>query len=128
MSLQAKLTLGSVLLATLIVILVSAVGFGHLMEFQFTSTLDRAELIKVVATEAVKDTLNRPHPLPMRQALRDPALNERLLKLIGQSKSISEISIVAAPGPEEIIASTVKEHMGQIAPAMQSFSQFVHHG
>jgi len=113
MTLQTKLTLGSVLLATLIVTLVSAVDLGNLMQVQFTSTLDRAELVKGVATEAVKDTLNRPRQPVMREALQDPGLTERLLKLVGQSKSISEILIVAQPPPEIVLASTVTEHLGQ---------------
>ena len=46
MTLQAKLTLGSVLLATLIVTLVSVVDLGNLMQFQFKTTLERAELVK----------------------------------------------------------------------------------
>ena len=128
MTLQAKLTLGSVLLATLIVTLVSGVDLGKLMQFQFNSTLERAELLKGFATEAVKDSLNRPRPLSFREALRDPTLNDRLLKLIGQSKSISEIIFVAATPPEEILGGTVQEHIGQTAQSMQDFEQFVNRG
>jgi hypothetical protein len=80
MTLQAKLTLGSVLLATLIVTLVSAVDLGNLMDFQFHNMLERSELIKWVATEAVKDALNRPPPTPYRE-LRYPALHAKLLHL-----------------------------------------------
>ena len=70
MTLQAKLTLGSVLLATLIVTLVSVVDLGHLMDFQFNNMLERSELIKWAATDAVKDALTRPPLRPYREALR----------------------------------------------------------
>jgi len=126
MTLQAKLTLGSVLLATLIVTLISAVDLGNLMQFQFNATLERAELIKVAATEAVKDVLNRPHPLPTREALRDPALKERLLRLLTQG-SILEISVISA-APEsrnEVLASTVEEHIGRLALPNPDFAPLV---
>jgi signal transduction histidine kinase len=126
MTLQTKLTLGSVLLATLIVTLVSAVNLGNLMQFQFRSTLDRADLVKVVATEAVKDTLNRPRLPSMREALQDPALTERLIKFLGQSKTISEIMVVAEPPPAIVLASTVTEHLGQQAQqGIPDFGLFV---
>src|SRR4051794_31641292 len=94
MTLQAKLTLGSVLLATLIVTLVSAVDLGNLMQFEFNNTLERAELIKSIATEAVKDVLNRARPTPWREALRDQALHAKLIPLLTQA-SIIEIALVA---------------------------------
>src|SRR5262249_11229159 len=118
MTLQGKLTLGSVLLATLIVTLVSVVGLGNLMELQFRNNLERAELIKTEATEPVKDALNRPNRpnLTLREALRDPALFDRLLKLSTQSKSILEIAIVA-DGTNEVLASTVSQtRIGTGAP------------
>ncbi len=67
MTLQAKLTLGSVLLATLIVTLVSAVDLASLMQMQLTSTLERAEVIKESATEAVKDAFGRLPQAPYRK-------------------------------------------------------------
>ena len=125
MSLQAKLTLGSVLLATLIVLLVSAVDLGNLMQFQFNSTLERAELVKLAATEAVKDALNRPRQASVQEAVRDPALNERLLKLLGQSKTISEIVVVSQSKPEVVLASTVSNQSGHLAQDWPDFNEFV---
>ncbi len=42
MKLQAKVTLGSMLLAIIIVVLVSGVDVGSFMDFQLQSTLERA--------------------------------------------------------------------------------------
>src|SRR5215471_7241894 len=128
MTLQGKLTLGSVLLATLLVTLVSAVGLGNLMELQFRNTLERAELVKAQASEAIKDTLNRPSKLTMREALRDPELIAKLLKISTQSKSILEIAIVAHE-TNEVIASTVGEsRIGTEAQKIPTFEPLVTQG
>ena len=125
MTLQAKLTLGSVLLATLIVTSISAVDLASLMDFQFRSTLGRAEVIRLSATEAVKDAFNRKPPATPTEALSDPALNERLLKLIGQSNTISEIAVVSESTPEMTLGSTIAAHIGQPAPTNPDFAWFV---
>jgi signal transduction histidine kinase len=128
MTLQGKLTLGSVLLATLLVTLVSAVGLGNLMELQFRNTLERAELVKAQASEAIKDTLNRPSKLTMREALRDPELIAKLLKISTQSKSILEIAIIAEE-PNEVIASTVgQSRIGAEAQRIPPFEPLVTQG
>src|SRR5215471_905135 len=110
MTLQAKLTVGSVLVATAMVAMVSIAGLGNLMESQFQSTAGRAELMKTAATEAVKDTLNRPRTSSLDEALRDQSLIDRLNKLIGEGKSISEIALVSNQKPATIIKSTVSAH------------------
>ena len=61
MTLQAKVTLGSMLLAIIIVVLVSGVDVGSFMDFQLQSTFERAAGIKDVAKDAVIETLNRRH-------------------------------------------------------------------
>src|SRR5436190_24308999 len=123
MTLQAKLTLGSVLLATLIVTLVSAVDLGNLMQFQFNTTLERAELIKSFATETVKDELKRAHPKPWREALHDKDLHEKLLKLLTQA-SIIEIALVATE-QQEVVTSTNDAHVGLPAAAYPDFEPLV---
>ncbi|HTP33096.1 MAG TPA: ATP-binding protein [Candidatus Acidoferrales bacterium] len=107
MSLRAKLTLGSVALATILVTIITAVGFGNLMRFQFRDTLARAELIQSAATEAVIATLNRYDD--WKRAVNDPELNAQLLKLASAYKGILEISLVSADGNELILASTLGE-------------------
>jgi len=107
MSLRAKLTLGSVALATILVTIITAVGFGNLMRFQFRDTLARAELIQSAATDAVIATLNRYDD--WKRAVTDPDLNAQLLKLASSYKGILEISLVSADGNEVILASTLGE-------------------
>ncbi len=77
MTLQTKVTLGSVLLATFIVTLVSGVDVGSFMELQLQATLERAAVIKDVAKDAVIETLNRRRDVPLRDALRDPDLKQQ---------------------------------------------------
>src|ERR1035438_6548182 len=53
MTLKTRLTLGSVLLATLIAGAISAVDLANVMHLEFDATLDRAQLMKNVAAELV---------------------------------------------------------------------------
>ena len=53
MTLQSKLTLGSVGLVSLMVAVVSAVDLANLMQRQFESTLERADSLKAVASRMV---------------------------------------------------------------------------
>jgi signal transduction histidine kinase len=115
MTLQAKLTLGSVLLATYIVGLISAVDLGNIMQIEFDSTLDRADLVKSQATEAVKEAVNRqPRNIPLHQALRDSALTEKLRRLVTAAKAILEIALVE-PDSNEILGDTLPNRLGNIA-------------
>jgi signal transduction histidine kinase len=126
MTLQAKLTLGSVLLATLIVGLISAVDLGNIMQIEFDSTLDRADLVKSQAIEAVTEAVNRqPRSTSMHDAVRDPALTEKLRKLVTASKAILEIALVE-PDSNEIIGDTLPNRLGVIAiPQNPDFRQLV---
>src|ERR1035441_8543591 len=69
MTLQAKATLGSVLLATIMVTLVSGVDLGSFMDLGLEATLERADVIKDVAKDAVIDALNRRRDVELREAL-----------------------------------------------------------
>src|SRR5207249_3669317 len=114
MTLQAKLTLGSVLLATLIVGLISTVDLRNVMQLEFEFTLERAEMVKRLATSEVIDTLNRQlKSVPSREAVRDRQLNDKLLKLLTSSPAIIEIAMVSAD-EKEILASTVQHGIGPI--------------
>ena len=115
MTLQAKLTLGSVLLATLIVGLISTVDLRNVMQLEFEFTLERAELVKKLATAEVIDALNRQlKNVPLREAVRDRQLAAKLLKLLTSSRqAIIEIAMVSA-NEKEILASTVQNRLGPI--------------
>ena len=79
MTLQAKLTLGSVVLASLMVGVVSAVDLANEMQRQFESTLERAQTLKGVVTKMVSQSLNRQRSVSLREALRDPDLQDLLV-------------------------------------------------
>ena len=124
MTLQAKLTLGSVLLATLIVTLISAVDLGNVMDLEFQSTYDRAELLKSQATDAVTEALNRQRSLTLGEALRDEALTNKLRRLVTASKAILEIAVVE-PDTNIILADTLPTRIGNVGIPNQDFGPLV---
>ena len=71
MTLRTKLTLWSVLLATLIAGAISAVDLANVLRLQFDATLKRAQLMNNIASELVRGTLDRQPSVPLRDALRD---------------------------------------------------------
>src|SRR5260370_41881594 len=83
MTLQTKVTLGSVLLATVIVTVVSSVDLGSFMDLELQTTAERAVVIKDVAKAAVIETLNRRREVALREALRDSELKQKLVNLLG---------------------------------------------
>ena len=111
MKLQAKVTLGSMLLAIIIVVLVSGVDVGSFMDFQLQSTLERAAGIKDVAKAAVLETLNRRQDVSLRETLRDPELKQKLVNLTGSLNGVLSIDMVSAENGE-VMASTLLDRIG----------------
>ena len=116
MTLRAKLTLGSVALATLLVTITAAVGLGNLMDVEFRNTLARAELIKQQATDATIDLLNRQSRLELSEAVRDPSLNQKLKDYVASYKSILDIMLVSAE-TNLVLAST----LGSVQPQTAAY-------
>jgi signal transduction histidine kinase len=108
MNLQAKLTLWYVLLAVIIVSSISGIDLATNMQQQFEATLKRAESINISVSEIVKLTLNSQLNKPMREALRDPALQPILEKLVTAAKAILEIAVVDAH-TNEVLADSAPE-------------------
>ncbi len=123
MTLQAKLTLGSVVLASLMVGVVSAVDLVNEMERQFEATLERADTLKIVATNTVSQSLNRQRTLPLREALRDPDLQNLLVSIMVASRAILEVAIVDPHN--EILLDTYPAHLGVISPPYPDFRRLV---
>src|SRR5437867_4126990 len=126
MTLQAKVTLGSMLLAIIIVVLVSGVDVGSFMDFQLQSTLERAAGIKDVAKDAVLETLNRRHDVSLRETLRDPDLKQKLVNLTGSLNGVLSIDMVSAENGE-VMASTLVDRLGS-KDTQPDFSKLVHQG
>src|SRR5450759_3087192 len=114
MTLQTKVTFGSVLLATVIVTAVSGVDLGRFMELELQATLERAEVIKDVAREEVVDTHNRRRDVALREALRDPELKRNLLNLLRSPNGFLCIDMVSAQN-QEVLASTLENRIGSTA-------------
>src|SRR6516225_6743512 len=94
MTLQAKLTLGSVVLASLMVAVVSAVDLANEMQREFDLTLERANNLKGVAARMVSQSLNRQRNKSLREALRDPDLQNLLVDVMSASGAIVEIAVL----------------------------------
>jgi len=111
MKLQTKVTLGSVLLATLIVTLVSGVDLYSSMQLRLQSTYERAEVIMDVARFSVIDTLNSHRDVALPDALRDQELKLRLLNLLRSPNGVLSIDVVSNENLR-VIASTLDDRVG----------------
>jgi signal transduction histidine kinase len=128
MTLQAKLTVGSVLLATLMVSFLSAMDLGNVMQLEFQGAFDRADLVKGMAVDAVIDTLSRNREVNWQVALRDTAFTQKLLKFLTSSREILSIDIVAAEN-NQVIASALENRLGSITnPLYPEFGPLVKQG
>jgi signal transduction histidine kinase len=125
MNLQAKLTLGAVMLETLIVGVISAVDLGNVMQIEFVAAEARAALVRNFATEYVVQVLNRQPPQPLREALRDPALSERLKAMMTASNELIEISVVDPQN--QILADSDPDRIGMVVPRYREFDDLVNH-
>src|ERR1039458_8579278 len=135
MTLQAKATLGSVLLATIMVTLVSGVDLGSFMDLGLQATLERADVIKDVAKDAVIDALNRRRDVELREALGDAELKGKLLSLLRSpngvlsidrySSSVRSASVIVSP---TFFAFRMRKHRRTRAPfgvSIASSSRFL---
>jgi signal transduction histidine kinase len=123
MNLQAKLTLGYVLLAVAIVTIISYLDLTTNMKQQFEATLERAEIINPVATKFVKRTLNSRLTVPLREALRDKVLAADLLDLVTKAGAILEIAVVDPKN--EVLADSDFSRIGQTAGPYPDFRELV---
>jgi signal transduction histidine kinase len=124
MNLQAKLTLGYVLLAVMIVSIISGLDLATNMRQQFDATLERAQVLNPVATKYVKRTLNSQITVPLRVALRDQTLAADLLDLLTHAKAILEIAVVD-PKTSEVWADSDPARIGQTAGPYPDFAALV---
>lgn len=123
MNLQAKLTLGAVALETLIVGIISTVDLGNVMQIEFGAAERRAALVRDVASEYVAQVLNHIPQQPLREALRDPLLPDRLRSLMTKSDEIMEIAVIDPMG--EILADTYPGNIGVYSPKYPDFDVLV---
>src|SRR5215469_11087727 len=125
MNLQAKLTLGAVLVETIIVAAISAVDLSNVMQIEFVAAENRAALVLKFAAEYVAQVLNRQPPKPLREALRDPALTDRLRTMMAASNELIEISVVDPQ--KQILADSDPDRIGMVVPSYHDFDVLVNH-
>jgi signal transduction histidine kinase len=123
MNLQAKLTLGAVLLETLIVGTISAVDLGNAVQIEFEAARQPAEVVRLVAGDYVAQTLNRMRDKPLREALRDPTLSLWLNNVMASSEGLLEIAVVDPHN--EILADTDRTRLGVFEPPYPDFEKLV---
>jgi signal transduction histidine kinase len=119
MNLQAKLTLGAVLLETLIVGIISAVDLGNSMQIEFDGARKSAGMVRLFAGDYVAQTLNRMRDKPLREALRDPALSQGLKNVMADSDELIEIAVVDTHN--EILADSDPSRLGVFEPPYPDF-------
>src|SRR5579883_3213515 len=124
MNLQAKLTLGNVLLGVLMVTIISVMDLAFNVQQQFDATLERAEVINPVATKFVRQTLNSRLTVSMREALRDERLSKDFLDLVTDARAILEIAVVN-PQTNEVLADSDPTRLGQISGPYSDFRELV---
>src|SRR5450759_5897526 len=93
MTLQTKVTFGSVLLASVIVTTVSGVDLHSFMELELQATLERAEVIKGSAMADIIYTVNLRRDVALREAVRDPELKDKLLTLLRSPNGVLSIAV-----------------------------------
>ncbi len=126
MNLQAKLTLGYVLLVVVLVSSISAVDLIHNMQQRFDATLEQAETLKLEAGKFVTKTLNSQRTTPLRQALSDPELANDLSDLL-RTNAILEIAVID-PKTSEILADSIPVRVGDRADPLPDFAKLVQEG
>jgi signal transduction histidine kinase len=125
MTLQAKLTLGTVLMATVIVAIISAVYLGNIMDLQFESAQREAERVSDVAVRYVKDAVNSSSPnVPLSKALA--GLTEFLETEVAYHKEIVEVAVADKDG--EILADNITDQRGQHSQPVEQLAPLVKAG
>ncbi len=124
MNLRAKLTLGYILLTVAMVVAISMASVSNTIQQQFEANLERAQVLDMVASSFVKQTLNSRLTVPMREALRDQGLADNLLMLLTNARAILEIAVVD-PDTNQILADSDPSRIGATSGPYPSFRRIV---
>jgi signal transduction histidine kinase len=126
MTLQAKLTLGTVLLATVIVAVISAVDLGNIMQLEFENTLRQADRVSLTSVRDVREALNSHPELELRAALASDRLAEQLKTALTSAKEIFEVAVIDSQ--EETLADSTNERRGAQATRYPKLETLVNRG
>jgi signal transduction histidine kinase len=123
MTLQARLTLSSVLITTVIVTIVSVVDLGNDMERQFEGTLRSARSIRTAVSRLVRRTVERERTLSLREALRQPDITTELVEDLVDSPAVLEIAV--CDRKNEILVDSDPKRQGSIFKEYPDFAPVV---
>jgi len=123
MTLQAKLTFSTVLLAAVIVAFISGFDLSNIMQLEFEHTLMRAEFVKQIAIGDVKEALNSQPDVPPADILSGKRLADHLNRVMTYSKELVEVAVVDSDS--RIVADSLPGHLGQYSPRHADFTPVV---
>jgi signal transduction histidine kinase len=123
MSTQTRLTLSSVLVMTAIVAIISILDLGYQMDAQYAATLEHAELLKGMASNAVVEALNRDRQHPWREALQASNLQRSLIDIMSASHALLEIAV--CDNDYEILMDSDPKSQGKKFPRYANFRPIV---
>jgi len=83
-------------------------------------------VVEAVATDDVKQALNRPQALPFPGALQTPELFDRLRSVMAASPVIFEVAVVKPQG--EILADSFADRQGEACPRYPDLTPLVNQG
>ncbi len=123
MSTQTRLTLSSVLVMTAIVAIISILDLGYQMEAQYNATLEHAELLKRVASNAVVEALNNDRQHSWRVALATSNLEGKLIDIMSASHALLEIAV--CDNDNVILLDSDPKSQGKTFPNLRDFEPIV---
>ncbi|MGD0363428.1 MAG: histidine kinase dimerization/phospho-acceptor domain-containing protein, partial [Bryobacteraceae bacterium] len=123
MSTQTRLTLSSVFVMTAIVAIISVLDLVYQMDAQYQATLEHADLLKRMASDAVVDTLNNDRQHAWREALRASNLQRSLIDIMSASHALLEIAV--CDKNDEILMDSDPKAQGQRYPGYADFRPIV---
>ncbi|MGA2588996.1 MAG: ATP-binding protein [Bryobacteraceae bacterium] len=123
MTIQTRLTFSSVLVMAAVIVVISVLDLGYQMEAQYAATLERAEMLRRVASNMVRETLNRDRQLPWLEALREPNLQHSLIDIATSSHTLLEIAVCDTKN--EILLDSDPNRQGKTFPLYRDFEPIV---
>lgn len=124
MTIQARLTFSSVLVMAVVIAVISVLDLGYQMDAQFSMTLERADLLKRVASSMVRETLNRERQIPWRDALRSSNLQRSLIDVGNSTRTLLEIAVCDTSNT--ILLDSVPDRQGKQFQTAPRFEPIVH--
>jgi PAS domain S-box-containing protein len=108
---------------TAIIAIISVLDLGYQMKTQYDVTLERADLLRKVASNMVADAVNRDRQHSWRGALVNAGIEQKLLDLVSYSNAVAEIAICDTN--DKIFLGTGFDR--RTCPDYQDFGRVVRH-